>query len=650
MKKNIFFLLVTFAILSSVSAQFSKYIIRFKDKAGTPFSISNPSQYLSARSIQRRVRQNISIDSSDLPITPRYLDSVLSVPNVIYLNRSKWLNEVCIQTTDAAALAKINSFPFVISFNPVMRIWQGNKNDFITRNKFNEDVSGTNYEASVQGASDFFNYGNSYPQIHIHQGEFLHNEGFRGEGMLLAMMDGGFNNYLSVTAFDSARNNNQIIETYDFVKNEISVNEDDAHGMYCFSIIAGNLPGKFVGSCPKAKYYLYRTEDVPTENPIEEQNWIAAAERADSIGVDVFSTSLGYTTFDNPVFNHTYADMNGKTTIIARANALAAKKGIISVVAAGNDGTDAWHYISTPADADSIVTVGAVNTAGAIASFSSYGPSSDGRVKPTLASVGQGTGFIATNSQPAFGNGTSFATPNLAGLITCFWQAFPEFTNMQIIDALIHNANRFSNPDDRTGYGIPNMKAGFVYLLKKLYTQQASIVNCKTQINLTAKSDSTMPLIIERKLASESTYKPIGTNVTTNYAVRNFTFTDDLANIPTGVIQYRIKQSIRTDTTFYLDSLSVNYTQACSISSNNISITPNPVRDLLVASVTLTSPARVTIVIHNASGEKVYSHPNNQQQGTQVYNIPFSLYAKGAYYVSVFLDADKAVTKTIVKQ
>jgi hypothetical protein len=264
MKKNLFFLLITICFFSSANAQFSKYIIRFKDKAGTPFSITNPSQFLSARSIQRRTRQNISIDSTDLPITPRYLDSIQLSGSVIILNKSKWLNEVCIQTTDATALAKINSFPFVISSNPVMRIGQGNKENFITRNKFYEEISQTNYVASVQGASDFFNYGNSYPQIHIHQGEFLHNEGFRGEGMLLAMMDAGYNSYLTVTAFDSARNNHQIIETYDYVKNEISVNEDDTHGMYCFSIIAANLPDKFVGSCPKANYYLYRTEDAPT--------------------------------------------------------------------------------------------------------------------------------------------------------------------------------------------------------------------------------------------------------------------------------------------------------------------------------------------------------------------------------------------------
>ena len=477
MKKYFFFLIITSIFFSSiVSAQFSKYIIRFKDKAGTPFSINNPSQYLSPRAIQRRSRQNISIDSTDLPITPRYIDSIRLAGNVTILNRSKWLNQVCIQTTDAAVLAKINSFTFVISSSAVMRLQQNVTVNDTTRNKFLQQNSRTVTSQLTQATSDYFNYGSSYAQIHIHEGEYLHNKGFRGEGMLLAMMDAGFRNYLTLSAFDSVRNNNQIIETYDFVQNEISVNEDDPHGMYCFSIIAANLPGQLIGSSPKAKFYLYRTEDAATEYPVEEQNWAAAAEKADSIGVDVFSTSLGYTTFDNPVFNHTYADMNGKITIIAKANALAAKKGIISVVAAGNDGNNAWHYISTPADADGIVTVGSVNAAGVSSSFSSYGPSSDGRIKPTVASVGQGTFFAALNNQPGSGNGTSLATPILAGLITCLWQAYPEFSAAQIIEAVKRSSSKYAIPDDRIGYGIPNFRLASLDLDQQRIIKNANAI------------------------------------------------------------------------------------------------------------------------------------------------------------------------------
>ena len=212
---------------------------------------------------------------------------------------------------------------------------------------------------------------------------------------------------------------------------------------------------------PKANFYLYRTEDVSSESPVEEQYWAAAAERADSIGVDVISTSLGYNQFDNPVFNHTYADMDGNTTIAARAADFAAKKGMIVVVAAGNDGADTWHFISTPADADSVVAVGAVNASGIVAGFSSYGPSADGQVKPAVASVGVATAISSTDGQVVSGNGTSYATPNMAGLITCLWQAFPDFTNMEIIQAVIKSSSIYNAPNDRIGYGIPNFHIGF---------------------------------------------------------------------------------------------------------------------------------------------------------------------------------------------
>lgn len=458
MKKYLLFLIILTSISFFSDAQFSKYLIRFKDKNGTPFSINNPSQFLSERSIQRRTRQNLPVDETDLPITPAYIDSVINVGNVIVLNRSKWLNQICIQTTDDNALAKINSFPFVLSASPLRRPLNVTS---INRNKFNEQISNTTAQQSLQSINDHYNYGISYPQIHIHEGEFLHNNGFRGEGMLMAIMDVGFYHYQTLTAFDSLRNDNRIAETYDFVNNEVSVDEDGTHGMECLSIIASNRPGELVGSCPNAKFYLYRTEDVSSEYPIEEQNWVAAAERADSIGVDVFSTSLGYTTFDNSIFNHTYADLDGNKTIIAQGCDLAAKKGIISVVAAGNDGDNGWHYISTPADADSALTVGAVTADGTSAAFSSYGPSADGQVKPTVASVGQGTALISPNDQPVTGNGTSFATPNLAGLITCLWQAFPDFTNMEIVEAVKRSCPTYNTPDDRIGYGIPNFHKAF---------------------------------------------------------------------------------------------------------------------------------------------------------------------------------------------
>ena len=458
MKKCYFLLLISVTFSLAAAAQFTKYVVKFKDKTGTPFSINTPSQFLSQKSIDRRSKQHIAIDQTDLPIVPRYIDSVRLAGNVVILNQSKWLNQVCIQTSDAAAIARINSLSFVINAQPVKRI---SNQQIISKNKFTEEITKITAPQSTMGINDFYSYGSSFGQINIHDGEYLHNKGFRGEGMLMAIIDAGFYHYQTLPAFDSVRLNNQIVETYDFVGNKVSVNEEDAHGMQCFSIIGGNIPGQLVGSSPKAKFLLYRSEDVSSESPVEEQNWIAAAERADSMGVDVVSTSLGYNTFDNPIFDYTYADMNGHTSMIAKAAVLAAKKGMIVLVAAGNEGANSWHYILTPADADSVITVGAVDVLGNVANFSSYGPSSDGRVKPTVASVGVATAISSATGPIVGGNGTSYATPNMAGLVTCLWQAFPDFTNMEIIEAVKKSSSIYSAPNNRIGYGIPNFHIAF---------------------------------------------------------------------------------------------------------------------------------------------------------------------------------------------
>lgn len=484
-KKYFIFILVVFFSLNS-SAQYSRYIVRFTDKTGTPYSVDNPSQFLSQRAIDRRTRQHIPIDETDLPVTPRYIDSVRLAGSVTILDESKWLNQVCIETTNDAALAKINSFPFVISTQPLKRmISPADRNTFpdrIRRNKFNEQINGITTPVRITG--DYYSYGNSLAQIQIHNGEFLHNQGYRGDGMLMAILDAGFYHYQTLPAFDSANLHHQVIETYDFVQNETSVDEDHYHGMMCFSIIAGNIPGQLVGSCPDADFLLYRSEDAATESPVEEQYWAAAAERADSAGADVITTSLGYTTFDNPVFDHTYQDMNGHTTIIAKAATIAARKGMIVLAAAGNDGSDSWHFIGTPADADSILAVGAVNASGTIAPFSSYGPSSDGRVKPDVASVGWGTAISSTSGTIISGNGTSFATPNLAGLVTCLWQAFPDFANMEIIKAVEKSSSIYSSPDDRIGYGIPDFEKAYNDLLQQRVLRNAEKILGNSNIKI----------------------------------------------------------------------------------------------------------------------------------------------------------------------
>ncbi|MEO6682357.1 MAG: S8 family peptidase [Ginsengibacter sp.] len=458
------FLLLFIVFSLHTSAQSSRYVVQFTDKKGSLFSIDNPSKYLSQRSIDRRIKQHIPLDETDLPLSQIYIDSIRLTGNVQIINQSKWLNQVCIETEDIDAITKINSYPFVKKMQAVKKM---SIHEPFIREKFNQEFKKIAVPNKTQGLKDALNYGNAFGQIHLHEGEFLHNKGYRGEGMLLAVIDAGFYRYKTLPAFDSVNLNNQIIDTWDFVKNKASVNEEHPHGMHCFSIIASNIPGKLIGTSPKANFLLYRSEDVDTESPMEEQYWIVAMERADSIGADISTTSLGYNTFDNPAFNYSYADLNGKTTMMAKAATMAARKGMIVLASAGNEGDKPWKFITTPADADSILSVGAVDASGIPGSFSSYGPAADGRIAPTVASVGVNTFVSNTGGGISNGNGTSFSSPNLAGLVACFWQAFPEFTNMEIIAAIKRSSSTFKNPNDRIGYGIPNFRLAYEDLEKQ---------------------------------------------------------------------------------------------------------------------------------------------------------------------------------------
>lgn len=471
--KKLLFLLSLIAVGHLAEAQYTRYIIQLTDKKGTAHSLSNPSTYLSPKAIQRRIRQQISIDSTDLPISAAYLDSIRLVPNVTVLNSSKWLNQVLIRTTDPAALTAINGFPFVkktsavaaqarpLDNNPVNQKFR----EPVTTLPLSEVLNGAYGRAGTEG-TPVLNYGNSYNQIHLHEGEFLHDRGFTGTGITIAILDAGFYGYKTNTAMDSVRLQGRILGEWDYVAREASVNEDHPHGLYCFSIIAANKPGQIIGSAPHAKFYLLRTEDAATEYPVEEQNWVAAAEFADSVGVDMITSSLGYADFDDPSFNHSYAQRDGKTALITIGADLAVKKGMIVTNSAGNSGSAAGDgkYVACPADGDSVFTVGATNVSGVIASFSSWGPNGAGRIKPDIVSVGQSTVVANTAGNASTGNGTSFSNPLACGLIACLWQAYPEFTNMEILDAVRKSADRYNNPDPQYGYGIPNFRIAYEYL------------------------------------------------------------------------------------------------------------------------------------------------------------------------------------------
>lgn len=568
MQKAIIPILVFVLLGFNSQAQLNRYIVQFTDKATNQFSLQQPWQYLSARALERRERYQIIIDSTDLPITQRYIDSVLAAGNVTFLNASKWLNQIAIFTTDSLAIVKINTFPFVkqntaVAPRAASRTTLGEKFG-IAATPIPDGFAPTPPGAENLNAA--FNYGLSNGQVKIHKGDFLHNLGFQGQGMQMAVLDAGFTNYLTIPTFDSVRTNNQILGTWDYVLNASNVNGFNPHGTFCLSAIAANMPGTFVGTAPKTSFYLFRTEDAPTEYRIEEQNLAAALERSDSAGVEMASISLGYYLFDNPAFNYTYNDMDGNTTISARAADYAAAKGMLLVIANGNAGSTAWKYLISPADADSVMAVGAVDTLGNVAAFSSYGPSFDGRIKPGVAGVGRRAVVAnATTGQPIYGDGTSFACPNIAGLSACLWQAFPESNNMGIISALQESGTRATNPDDRVGYGIPDMRKAFVLLLKRFYQQNIQQAGCNTQIQFSVKNSEAMSFEIQRKLSAEPDFTSIHSiSGMGSFSQKSFQYADDLSGIlvPEN-ISYRIKMNIDTDTSFYFSTVTIAQVNNC---------------------------------------------------------------------------------------
>jgi serine protease AprX len=649
--KKVFVVLVLLLSMLESDAQLTRYIIQFTDKGGSTYSFSAPQAYLSPSSLERRARHKITLDSTDLPVSPAYIDSLRLSGDVTIINASKWLNSVSIQTTDAAALQKIATFSFVKKATPVATRQLSIKpqKDFETFEK-----SGT--QSLQQTAETPFDYGNAAAQINIHNGSFLHNLGLRGQKIGIGMLDAGYFNYTTLKAFDSMNRAGQVKETWDFVARHPSVVEDHHHGMQCLSIIAANIPGQFVGSAPKADFYLYRTEDAATEFPIEEHNWVCAAERVDSAGGQIISSSLGYATFDDPSLNHKYADMNGNTTMAAIGADLAAKKGLLVMIAAGNEGAGGWKYIMTPADGDSVLTVGAVDRSGNIAAFSSYGPTADGQVKPDVVSVGAGTTIQNTNNTIVTGNGTSFACPNMAGLAACLWQGFPQASNMKIIHALRQASSQYVTPDNRKGYGIPDMKKAFQTLLQEEVSISASLNNCGTTISWSSKDAAGMRYEIERKAAGDAEFKKLSQLVVTTptFGNRSYQFIDGLAEQSTGAIQYRIRQVIDTAaatlTSFIMDTAMVNVVVACNNTSRPMLLFPNPARNHFTLQVNNTEALdNLLVQMRDASGKLVYQKWESKPAAIAVYSIPAYHLAKGKYFVTVYSNGKQLATETLLK-
>lgn len=447
MKKFLLFIFLQISFFSF--GQIEDAWVFFTDKPDATFYLENPLEMLSQRSLDRRVLQNIALDEKDVPIAISYINQVTSSVGITVKAKSKWMNALHIRGT-ISDIQNLENLAFVgqIEFanktlNDVNLEGSSNQNRL---NKVDK-----NLEALVT-----FGYGTSNNQIEMLNGHLLHEQDFTGTGKIIAVMDTGFIGVDAASPFQRLQDNNLILGGYDFVNSSTNFYGGGSHGTMVLSTMGGYVEDQLVGTAPDAHYYLFITEDINAENPVEESFWVEAAEMADSLGVDIINTSLGYFGYDNPDYSYTYDDMNGTTSFISRGAEVAFSRGMICVTSAGNSGNTANPYISVPADAEHTLAIGAVMPDETYATFSSIGPSFDGRIKPDVMAQGQNAVVSDVSGAIVTASGTSFSGPITAGMVACLWQALPDKTNEEIIQLIKESANLFSTPNAQFGYGIPD--------------------------------------------------------------------------------------------------------------------------------------------------------------------------------------------------
>lgn len=419
-----------------------KYRIRLKDKANTEYALDAPQAFLSERAIERRKRQQLPLDTTDLPVSRRYVDELRAI-GARPVVTSRWNNTVVVEVTDTLCMERVSTFPFVTE---VKKVWTQPDSIPARNPKRKKEVTD---DVKKTGG----HYGDALRQIAVHGGDSLHRAGFRGEGMHVAVIDAGFYNADCIKFFRKMR----LLGTRDFVNPDSDIYAEQSHGMMVLSCMAAYTEDVFVGTAPEASYWLLRSEDNDTEQPVEEDYWAAALEFADSAGVDVVNTSLGYHEFDAGYAPYRYRDLDGHTSLMSHSASLAADKGIVVVCSAGNAGRDAWKKVTPPGDAENVITVGALTKELVNAEFSSVGHSADGRVKPDVMAVGVKSVVSGTDGSVSAANGTSFASPTLCGVVACFWQACPWLTARQVVEAVRRAGDRTDCPDNIYGYGVPNL-------------------------------------------------------------------------------------------------------------------------------------------------------------------------------------------------
>lgn len=452
-----FFVFLLMVISGSTFGQ-NRYAVHFKFKPQDRYSFNNPEEFLTEKSVERRQRQKIAIDSLDFPVSQKYLEAIKPSIDIILYN-SNWLN-ASIVTANPESIPDLESLPFV---DKVVLVAPGNFSQ-ARLSSYSKGKGGLNVNFNIKSRKNSAPYDFQNQVLGIPQ---MHEAGLKGNGITIAVFDAGFPGVNVIPAFSHLFENNQIIATKDFVH----VGNDDVysknqHGTNVLSLIAANDEEFLVSGAPESNYILCITEDVPTEYRIEEYNWVKAAEYADSLGVDIINSSLGYWDFDDPAMDYTIEDLDGETAVITKGAAIAANKGILVVTSAGNYGTRGASSLTAPADAKGILAIGAVKSDLTRAVFSSMGPTADGRIKPDVSAFGEQVWVVRSNGVVSRGNGTSFSGPQVAALAAGLWQGRPEWTKDELLENLIRSSHQSEEPDNLLGFGIPDFyKAYFGEIL-----------------------------------------------------------------------------------------------------------------------------------------------------------------------------------------
>lgn len=440
--------LIFIALLFVVDAKADTYFVGFTDKAGCQYTLDHPETFLSERAIERRAKQNIAVDSTDLPVSALYLDSLRRI-GVSIVHTTRWLNGATVTLPGNLTATSLKALGFIDIVQCTKRdglipiVPPMSKGLPVTAAWQQANATATDYAAEY---------------IAMLRLDSLHSLGYHGQGIRIGVIDNGFLNVNSLSVYSQARDH--IISAADIVNTQGSIYDTGSHGAMVLALIAGMVDDTIIGTATKAEYCLYRAEDDDSESMKEADNVVRALEMADSAGVDIATISLGYYEFDDTTSNYTYADMNGRIARCSRAATMAANKGMLVCVAAGNEGDKEWHYIDSPADAEDILTVGGVEGNREYSRFSSLGPTSDMRIKPDICAMATAVP-IYYPTDFARHNGTSFASPAIAGAAACLWSALPQLTAQQLRETIIRHSDRYSNPDNQYGYGIPDMTAAY---------------------------------------------------------------------------------------------------------------------------------------------------------------------------------------------